>query len=108
VKHALPARETLEHLALDSHYHPGELAKRLDRSVRTLQRQFKAAFGLSPKVWLNKKREHAMVSLLQAGSSTSEIARKTGYNHASSFCRRFRQDFGKSPSVIKSEYAAKC
>lgn len=79
---------------------PALLAERLHLSERTLRRRLtKAGWGCSELVRLS--RLHVGLSLLQTGSlRVGEVAYQCGYESASRFSERFREQFKVTPTEI--------
>jgi AraC-like DNA-binding protein len=95
-------------LARKAHYKARLLAIQLHVSLRTLERLFKAALGVSPQAWLKKQRQVEQRRLAQRGFLAKEIAAEVGYRHTSSFCRQFKREHGLSSRVLRTQHGAKC
>ena len=87
--------------ALDRDY----LAHLLGLSVRSLERRFHAAFGLSPLQYQRKLRMHRACELLvgEAGPITA-IAYDLGYSDHSHFTREFRRAQGMPPLAYRQRW----
>ena len=75
-------------------------------SARTLQKEFKKRFNLSPFTWLNEQRLLKAKSLLSdkcSGKSVSEICRECGFTHLGRFSVGFKEKFGKSPNFYRKK-----
>ena len=85
-----------------------ELARRLGRSVRTLQRVFAEDVGLSPKTLLRITRIQRALALARASTPLrwSAIAVRAGYHDQSHFVRDFRALVGCAPSEFRPEEAS--
>jgi AraC-like DNA-binding protein len=72
---------------------------------KTLERDFKSHFGLSPKRYINLKRLSAVRKDLLSttgGPNIQAIATTWGFNHMSKFAADYRQVFGELPSVTQA------
>ncbi len=75
------------------------LAAALQMDRTTLFRQFKEAFGVSPKNYLDDQRLRSALALLRhTDSSIKETAYACGWPSARDFCRAFRLRFQQTPS----------
>ena len=79
-----------------------EVAHRIATSRRQLQRVFEEVGGVSFREFLAQDRAERAAQLLADGMPVSEVARRTGYGHASHFARAFKRHHGMTPS----EYGA--
>ncbi|MCV6615401.1 MAG: helix-turn-helix transcriptional regulator [Cellvibrionaceae bacterium] len=80
-----------------------ELAASLNMSERTLQRQFKARYGITVTAYFKKRRlDRAKKALVMDRCSIGEAAFAAGYNHSSNFVHAFKKEFGLTPA----EFAA--
>ena len=80
-----------------------DVARNIGVSASYLYRIFTAAYGCSPRQFLNECRLRRARELLGAGESVAETARAAGYDDALEFSRFFKAHTGLSPSA----YAAK-
>jgi transcriptional regulator GlxA family with amidase domain len=75
-----------------------ELAREMGLSVRTLNRRFRQATGMTPLQYLTEQRiDEARQLLLHTNLAITEIALRVGLRDASNFARIFRQSTGVSP-----------
>ncbi len=75
------------------------LAQQVGVSDRTLQKGFKAVFGVTPFAYLRQQRMHQARHLLrQANYSVAEVANMVGYANPAQFAVAFKQQFGTTPS----------
>lgn len=82
-----------------------ELAEMMGFSKEHFSRKFKAAFNISPKRYLSKKRiDLAKQYLLLDNDLIDNIAAKCGFCDIYHFSRIFKQEVGVSPSVFRREY----
>ncbi len=89
-------------LAVDKRH----LARLVGRSVRSLERGFASAFGLSVLQYQRKLRLHHACQALVAGSeSITAIALAVGYGDHSHFTRDFRRAFGIPPRAYRRRWA---
>ncbi|TDQ25754.1 helix-turn-helix domain-containing protein [Tenacibaculum caenipelagi] len=78
-----------------------QFAKLTGRSLSTFKRDFQAIFNETPNKWLIKKRlDLAHYLITKKNKKTSEIFFDVGFVNLSHFSRRFKTEFGKSPSEI--------
>ena len=83
---------TLDDLALRAHY-----------SRRHYTRLFRDCFGTSPLAYLNRIRLRQACSLLTGTRLTAaEISHRCGFSDPSSFCRRFKQQYGVTPQQYRN------
>ncbi|MBN7799055.1 helix-turn-helix transcriptional regulator [Parahaliea mediterranea] len=91
--------QRVETAALDGAELP-EVAARLGLSVSTLQRRFKAAYGITVAEHLRHRRlQRARNAMALEGASIGEAAYLAGYDHASNFIAAFRRHFGAPPAA---------
>jgi AraC-like DNA-binding protein len=75
-----------------------DVARQCGRSLRQLQRQFQAAFGLSPQDFLTRTRVLAAMRFLdETVLSAAEIAERCGFTDPSAFGAHFLRWAGKTP-----------
>lgn len=89
-----------EALALASGYSAHRLANRFGISTRQLQRVFQSEFHTTPQVWLERCRLFRAWQMLHVSSSVKEVAYELGFLRLSHFSRKFKAQFGCSPSSI--------
>ena len=81
------------------------LAFILNMSLRAFERQFRAAFHLTPQRFLRKLRLRlASRALMYTDESLAEIALKCGFADQSHFSREFRRQFGRTPREYREHY----
>lgn len=86
--------------AADHHPTVEEVARAVATSRRQLQRVFRDVGETTFRQHVLAARlDHARV-LLADGMPVGEVARRTGYSHASHFSRAFRRHHGQSPSAF--------
>lgn len=73
------------------------LATACHLSPRTFIARFKAVFHNSPHNYYKKVKMEYAFTELKRGISVKSAAHKTGYKNTASFCRAFKQVYGKSP-----------
>jgi len=79
---------------------PQRLAQELGMSVSTLQRLFKAAYGMSVMEFQRTERLNAARALLREGRLTvGEAGYRAGYSTLSNFSSAFQRTFGYPPSA---------
>jgi len=81
------------------------LASMSNMSLRAFERQFQAAFHLTPQKFLRKLRLRiASRSLMSTDETLSEIALRCGFADQSHFSREFRRQFGRTPREYREYY----
>jgi AraC-like DNA-binding protein len=81
------------------------LASLSNMSVRAFERQFRAAFHLTPQKFLRRLRLRiASRALMGTEESLAEIALKCGFADQSHFSREFRRQFGRTPREYREHY----
>jgi LacI family transcriptional regulator len=91
-----------------SHFHGPlaipELARRAGMSVRLLQRELRAATGMSPSELLVRCRmENARRLLLETNSPVERIGELCGYGSLSAFTQAFTREVGMAPQRFRRE-----
>lgn len=99
-------REALFHEAVEvigssngEHVTVDEVARQIATSRRQLQRVFVEVGGISFRDFVVNTRLRRAAEMLEQGMPAGEVARRTGYGHASHFARAFRRVHGVSPSA---------
>lgn len=83
-----------------------EYARLCHRSLSSFKREFQARFNTSPGKWLLQKRLDYSSALLRGSAmNVTEIAFESGFEDVSHFSRVFKERFGSSPAVFRSESA---
>jgi len=68
-------------------------------SDRTLQKGFKALFGVTPFAYLTRQRMNQAERLLrQPNRTVAEVANIVGYTNPAQFAAAFKRQFGITPS----------
>jgi AraC-like DNA-binding protein len=88
----------------------GPLAASVNLSVFQLIRLFRESTGLPPYAYLEQIRIDRAITMLRAGASVSEVARRTGFSDQSHLTRFFKRLTGVPPgryrrSVVKAASA---
>ncbi|WP_322093869.1 GlxA family transcriptional regulator [Paraburkholderia bannensis] len=79
-----------------------ELARRVDTSVRQIERLFVTETGKSPKVYSRQIRVRMAAWMLTGSDRTvADIAVSCGFSDSSHLGREFRKEFGSSPSAYR-------
>ncbi|MEM7061855.1 MAG: AraC family transcriptional regulator [Cyanobacteria bacterium P01_B01_bin.77] len=79
-----------------------DLAQQIGISDRTLQKGFKALFGMTPFVYLTQQRMVKAERLLrQPDHTVAEVANWVGYTNPAQFAAAFKRQFGITPSACK-------
>ncbi|MEW9612894.1 GlxA family transcriptional regulator [Shinella sp. S4-D37] len=78
------------------------IAENVGLSRRQLERVFHAKTGISPAVAYEKVRMNkAMLLVERTSKPLIEIALDIGFENSSHFCRRFRANFGMTPTALR-------
>ncbi len=78
-----------------------DLARRCGASESSLLRSFRRELGCTPGAyWRNRRLDESMVLLRTGRYSIAEVARRVGYEKATSFGFAFRSHFGDAPSAF--------
>jgi len=94
---------------VDEHYAQSltldDMARRIHVSVRTLQRRFLAATGMTPMQYLQTVRIERGKSLLTTERMpVADIAEKVGYQDRVSFGRLFKSTVGMTPAAYRQRH----
>ena len=83
------------------------LAERAGMSLRSFQRRFEEAAGVSPGEWIAMTRLREAQRLLEteARGDLEEIARVAGYGSAANLRHHFRTRLGISPAAYRRQFA---
>lgn len=76
------------------------LARMFGVSLRQLQRQTQARYGITLGEWLNALRIKHGYQRLTEGCTVKETAFSLGYKQVSHFSRNFKDHFGFTPSSV--------
>jgi YesN/AraC family two-component response regulator len=97
-------RYLAEHLA--EPHTVAALAQAAGMSERQLYREFREAFGMTPRRYLTRLRLEQAAELLRTTDLGADwIARDVGYPSFSTFCRLFKRAFGLTPSEWRAQSA---
>lgn len=78
---------------------PGDWARELGMSERTLARRFEAELGMSLRSWRRRLRLFKAIELLGGGHGVTQAALALGYGSTSAFVYAFRAEMGRSPQA---------
>lgn len=82
-----------------------EIAHSLGMSTSTLQRKFKAAYGVTVNSYCRQRRlDMARNALLVEGKTIGEVAYLAGYRHPSNFIAAFKKRYQQTPSELLSRH----
>ncbi|MEV1170793.1 AraC family transcriptional regulator [Nonomuraea sp. NPDC049784] len=82
---------------------PSTLARLVGLSPEYFTRRFRHTFGMSPKVWLVRRRVHqAALRLDETTDSIAEVAADFGYPDVFLFSRQFKAVMGVSPRAYRA------
>lgn len=83
-----------------------EMAKHCNMSLRTFHRRFRAAYGVTPRKYLQLKRVEAVRRLLgESRRSIEQILADVGVSDVTSFRRVFQRELGHSPAEFRRHLA---
>ena len=74
-----------------------QLTKLACMSRTKLYEQFRSALGCSPKEFQQQRRLEKACQLIRSGMSITAVSYEMGFANPSHFCRRFHQQYGKTP-----------
>jgi AraC family transcriptional activator FtrA len=81
------------------------LAKRANKSPRTLLRHFKEATGLAPGEWLVRERVALAREMLESGRvPIAKVSDRAGFGSQESFRRHFRLAVGAAPAAYQRRF----
>ena len=81
-----------------------QFAQLSNRSLSAFKRDFQKLYNTTPGKWLLEKRlNHSMHLLTNAGKTVAEASYESGFENPSHFSRVFRQQFGVTPASIKQQ-----
>lgn len=84
-----------------------QMASVAHMSLRAFERQFLAAFHITPQKYLRKLRLRiASRALIHSTSSLASLALDCGFGDQSHFTREFRRQFGRTPGEYREYYKA--
>ncbi|KAF1066729.1 MAG: HTH-type transcriptional regulator NimR [Pseudomonas citronellolis] len=78
----------------------GQWAQRLGTSEKTLSRLFQRETGMTFRLWRQRQRLLASLSLLEAGTSVTATALDCGYDSTSAYIAAFKGLFGYTPGEL--------
>ncbi len=79
-----------------------EMAKHCNMSLRSFHRKFRAAYGVTPRKYLQLKRVETVRRLLgESRRSIEQILAEVGVSDVASFRRIFRRELGHSPAEFR-------
>jgi AraC-like DNA-binding protein len=101
---AADIREILDNSIYDEFRSISDIALQVNLSERHMLRLFKDAFGISPKIYLQKLRLNAIRKELLSSTKTdsysiSDIALKYNFYHMGYFSAEYKKMFGELPSI---------
>ena len=82
---------------------PTLMAEALNTSTKTLTRKTKALLANTPQELIRSYRLAKAKSMLEKGSSASDVTFACGFSSASHFSKCFKQEFGLRPTDIKQK-----
>lgn len=80
-----------------------DIAQAMGVSEDTLQREFRARFGVTPFGYLSIVRMIEADRLLRLGTvPVAEVGRQVGFTNHSAFSRAYRRHFGRTPTNVRA------
>lgn len=100
----LLAKQIIEEDLSKNHSIP-ELARQVGTNVQYLKKYFKQYFGKTVMSYItDKKMEYAKELILTGNYRVMDVARMTGYKHATHFTTAFKKHFGFIPNSLKYSF----
>ena len=78
-----------------------KLARQCFISINTLERMFKKYLGVTPTVYIRKKRLSHAAAMLRRGFGVSFVATECGFSDVSQFISMFKKEFAQTPHRYK-------
>jgi transcriptional regulator GlxA family with amidase domain len=101
------AQDELREYHMDALRMPA-LASRLGLSLRSFNRRFRQATGISPVAYLQQQRLNSARDLLRTSNlSVAEVALAVGYADSGYFCRLFREAMKQTPRDYRQSVRGK-
>lgn len=99
----------LESRVDDQYFGVEQLANEMCMGRTSFYNKFKALTGMSPNDFINryKLRQAAVWFRKDSSLSITETAERLGFNTPNYFCRKFKEEFGMSPTQFKKQVAEK-
>lgn len=97
----------LAELGATTGYRVGGIASYLGVSVRTLERDFKATVGVTPKSWLREQRAMRLPELVASGQNLKDVCRGLGFKRHSHFAFEIKKMFDVKPGELAESCFAK-
>lgn len=82
----------------------GEISKKVNVSVNTLERYFMQFLNVSPTAYIKKMRLSNAARLLSDGYSVTEASENSGFSNCSAFISLFRKTYGQTPYAYKKTF----
>jgi AraC-like DNA-binding protein len=98
-----PVEVEWRRLGRSAGFRAAKLAELAGVSLRTLQRYFRAQYGVTVSEWLTSIRLSEASERIRAGGRVKEVALDLGYKQLSHFSREFKRAYGKPPSRLSHE-----
>ncbi len=98
-EYSQPVARTLDYIArhLTEPIIVEDLAKAAFVSTKTLERHFRQALGMTPSVYIKKKRLAQAAKMLAGGTSVAETCAACGIPDYSYFIAIFKKNYGQTP-----------
>lgn len=79
----------------------GEISKKVNVSINTLERYFTRFLDITPTAYIKKMRLSNAARLLSEGYSVTEASENSGFSSCSGFISLFRKTYGQTPYAYK-------
>jgi len=99
LKRIAPFESDWHRLAQGAGYRATDLAQTVGVSLRTLQRHFRAQYGMTVSDWLKSLRLRRASDRIYAGETIKQVAFDLGYKQLSHFSRDFKRAYGCAPTI---------
>ncbi len=78
------------------------------RSLSAFKRDFQKTFGVTPGIWLKKKRlQEAHFQITHQHRKPSDVYLEVGFENLSHFSYAFKNEFGYAPNILKGNSSKK-
>ncbi|AEV39468.1 protein containing helix-turn-helix, AraC domain [Pseudovibrio sp. FO-BEG1] len=100
----LQAQQIVRAHITNSNLNTETLSNLMGVSRATLSRMFKPAGGLAQYMKRTRLLKARHMILHDPGCEVQKVASRCGFKHPESFSRAFKQEFGKSPAILRKQH----